>query len=96
MTTPCCSSASAAIARSGTGFRRISTISRPWTGFRPLVGRVPRRMNFATDVLEAAPAGERALVENGRDGDRKEWRFGEVAGAAVWELPGSRLTQRMV
>jgi acetyl-CoA synthetase len=39
-------------------------------------------MNFATDVLEAAPAGERALVEIGRDGDRKEWRFGEVAGAA--------------
>src|SRR4051812_529613 len=39
-------------------------------------------MNFATDVLEAAPAGERALVEIGRDGARKEWRFGEVAGAA--------------
>jgi acyl-coenzyme A synthetase/AMP-(fatty) acid ligase len=39
-------------------------------------------MNFATDVLEAAPAGERALVEIGRDGARKEWRFGEVARAA--------------
>ncbi|HET8757392.1 MAG TPA: AMP-binding protein [Solirubrobacteraceae bacterium] len=39
-------------------------------------------MNFATDVLEAAPAGERALVEIGRDGSRREWRFGEVAGAA--------------
>ena len=39
-------------------------------------------MNFATDVLEAAPAGERALVEIGRDGARREWRFGEVAAAA--------------
>src|SRR6185503_9204258 len=39
-------------------------------------------MNFATDVLEAAPAGERALVEIGRDGARKEWRFGEVSAAA--------------
>jgi acyl-coenzyme A synthetase/AMP-(fatty) acid ligase len=36
-------------------------------------------MNFATDVLEAAPAGERALVEIGRDGARREWRFGEIA-----------------
>jgi acyl-coenzyme A synthetase/AMP-(fatty) acid ligase len=39
-------------------------------------------VNFATDVLEAAPAGERALVEIGRDGARTEWRFGEVAAAA--------------
>ncbi|HEX5616988.1 MAG TPA: AMP-binding protein [Solirubrobacteraceae bacterium] len=36
-------------------------------------------MNFATDVLEAAPAGERALVEISREGARREWRFGEVA-----------------
>ena len=39
-------------------------------------------MNFATDVLEAAPARERALVELRRDGGRREWRFGEVAAAA--------------
>jgi acyl-coenzyme A synthetase/AMP-(fatty) acid ligase len=39
-------------------------------------------VNFATDVLEAAPAGERALVEIARDGTRREWRFGEAARAA--------------
>ena len=36
-------------------------------------------MNFAVDVVEAAPAGERALVEIARDGSRREWTFGEVA-----------------
>ncbi|HEV7459032.1 MAG TPA: AMP-binding protein [Solirubrobacteraceae bacterium] len=36
-------------------------------------------MNFAVDVVEAAPAGERALVELARDGSRREWTFGEVA-----------------
>ena len=36
-------------------------------------------MNFAVDVVEAAPAGERALVELARDGFRREWTFGEVA-----------------
>ena len=36
-------------------------------------------MNFAVDVVEAAPAGERALVELARDGARREWTFGEVA-----------------
>ena len=35
-------------------------------------------MNFATDVLEAAPANERALVEISREGARREWRFGDV------------------
>jgi acyl-coenzyme A synthetase/AMP-(fatty) acid ligase len=39
-------------------------------------------VNFATDVLEAAPAGERALVEISREGGRTEWRFGEVAREA--------------
>jgi acyl-coenzyme A synthetase/AMP-(fatty) acid ligase len=39
-------------------------------------------VNFATDVLEAAPAGERALVEISREGTRKEWRFGQVAREA--------------
>jgi acetyl-CoA synthetase len=38
-----------------------------------------RPVNFATDVLEAAPANERALVEISREGARREWRFGEVA-----------------
>ncbi|HEY4897135.1 MAG TPA: AMP-binding protein [Solirubrobacteraceae bacterium] len=36
-------------------------------------------MNFARDVLDAAPAGERALVELARTGERREWSFGEVA-----------------
>ncbi|MEA2198828.1 MAG: acetyl-CoA synthetase [Solirubrobacteraceae bacterium] len=36
-------------------------------------------MNFARDVVDAAPAGERALVELARDGRRREWTFGEVA-----------------
>jgi acyl-coenzyme A synthetase/AMP-(fatty) acid ligase len=36
-------------------------------------------VNFAVDVVEAAPAGERALVELARDGSRREWTFGEVA-----------------
>jgi acetyl-CoA synthetase len=36
-------------------------------------------VNFAVDVVEAAPAGERALVELARDGFRREWTFGEVA-----------------
>jgi acetyl-CoA synthetase len=40
-------------------------------------------MNFARDVVEAAPAGDRALVEIGRDGDRREWTFGEVADASA-------------
>jgi acyl-coenzyme A synthetase/AMP-(fatty) acid ligase len=40
-------------------------------------------MNFAVDVVEAAPAGTRALVEIARDGDRREWTFGEVAEASA-------------
>ena len=39
-------------------------------------------MNFATDVVEAAPAGERALVEISREGARREWSFGQVAAEA--------------
>ncbi|MEY2442289.1 MAG: acetyl-CoA synthetase [bacterium] len=38
--------------------------------------------NFATDVVEAAPPQQRALVELARDGARREWSFGEVANAA--------------
>jgi acetyl-CoA synthetase len=40
-------------------------------------------MNFARDVVEAAPAGDRALVEIDRDGARREWTFGEVADASA-------------
>jgi acyl-coenzyme A synthetase/AMP-(fatty) acid ligase len=36
-------------------------------------------LNFATDVIDSAPAGARALVEVARDGRRREWTFGEVA-----------------
>ena len=36
-------------------------------------------MNFARDVVEAAPKAQRALVELTREGGRREWSFGEVA-----------------
>jgi acyl-coenzyme A synthetase/AMP-(fatty) acid ligase len=36
-------------------------------------------MNFARDVVEAAPPGRRALVAISREGERREWSFGEVA-----------------
>ncbi len=36
-------------------------------------------MNFARDVLDSAPANHLALVELTRSGERREWRFGEVA-----------------
>ncbi len=36
-------------------------------------------MNFSRDVVDAAPAGRRALVEITRAGERREWSFGEVA-----------------
>ena len=39
-------------------------------------------MNFATDVVEAAPPGGRALVEISREGSRREWTFGQVAAGA--------------
>ncbi|MFZ0039857.1 MAG: AMP-binding protein [Solirubrobacteraceae bacterium] len=40
-------------------------------------------MNFARDVVDAAPAEARALVEIDRDGNRREWTFGEVSGSAA-------------
>jgi acyl-coenzyme A synthetase/AMP-(fatty) acid ligase len=40
-------------------------------------------VNFARDVVEAAPARNRALVELRRDGSRREWSFGEVATEAA-------------
>ncbi len=36
-------------------------------------------MNFARDVVDQAPSGRLALVEVARDGDRREWSFGQVA-----------------
>jgi len=39
-------------------------------------------VNFAVDVVEAAPAQRLALVEIARDGARREWSFGEMARAA--------------
>ena len=40
-------------------------------------------MNFARDVVDAAPAGRRALLAIARDGERREWSFGEVADASA-------------
>ncbi len=40
-------------------------------------------MNFARDVVDAAPPEWRALVALGRDGSRAEWSFGEVAEASA-------------
>jgi acyl-coenzyme A synthetase/AMP-(fatty) acid ligase len=39
-------------------------------------------LNFARDVVEAAPPGRLAMVELDRRGGRREWRFGEVAAWA--------------
>jgi acetyl-CoA synthetase len=36
-------------------------------------------MNFARDVVDAAPQQRPALIELARDGSRREWAFGEVA-----------------
>jgi acetyl-CoA synthetase len=40
-------------------------------------------VNFARDVVDAAPAGRLALVELARDGSRREWSFGELADGAA-------------
>jgi len=40
-------------------------------------------VNFARDVVHAAPPIRLALVELARDGSRREWTFGEVAGRAA-------------
>jgi acyl-coenzyme A synthetase/AMP-(fatty) acid ligase len=40
-------------------------------------------VNFARDVVEAAPSQARALVELARDGSRREYTFGALAGAAA-------------
>ncbi len=36
-------------------------------------------MNFAREIVDASPPERLALVELARDGERREWRFGEVA-----------------
>jgi acyl-coenzyme A synthetase/AMP-(fatty) acid ligase len=36
-------------------------------------------VNFATDIVESAPAGDLALVELTRAGERRTWSFGQVA-----------------
>ncbi len=36
-------------------------------------------MNFASEILDAAPADGRALVELSREGSRREWSFGELS-----------------
>ncbi|HET9126015.1 MAG TPA: AMP-binding protein, partial [Solirubrobacteraceae bacterium] len=40
-------------------------------------------MNFARDVVDAAPADARAVVEISRDGRRREFSFGEISDAAA-------------
>ena len=40
-------------------------------------------MNFARDVVDAAPPARLALVSLARGGERREWSFGEVADAAA-------------
>src|SRR3954451_8917833 len=49
-------------------------------------------MNFARDVVDAAPPARRALVALGRDGSRAEWSFGEGAEGAARAAggPGAR------
>jgi acetyl-CoA synthetase len=42
-------------------------------------GTLADGMNFARDVVDAAPRDRLALVELARDGDRREWSFGTVA-----------------
>jgi acyl-coenzyme A synthetase/AMP-(fatty) acid ligase len=40
-------------------------------------------MNFARDVVDAAPRDRRALVELTGEGGRREWSFGEVADSSA-------------
>jgi acyl-coenzyme A synthetase/AMP-(fatty) acid ligase len=40
-------------------------------------------VNFARDVLDAAPPDRRALVARSREGERREWTFGEIAERAA-------------
>jgi acyl-coenzyme A synthetase/AMP-(fatty) acid ligase len=49
-------------------------------------------MNFARDVVNRAPADQRALVELTRDGERRVWSFGEVADRSA-RLAGTLQTR---
>jgi acyl-coenzyme A synthetase/AMP-(fatty) acid ligase len=49
-------------------------------------------MNFARDVVDAAPPGQRALVEIDAGGARREFTFGEVADSAA-RLAGGLLAR---
>ena len=40
-------------------------------------------MNFARDVVDAAPPERRAIVELARDGTHREWTMGEIASGAA-------------
>jgi acyl-coenzyme A synthetase/AMP-(fatty) acid ligase len=40
-------------------------------------------VNFARDVVEAAPPAQRAMVSIGRGGERREWTMGEIAEHAA-------------
>jgi acetyl-CoA synthetase len=46
-------------------------------------GRLSPPMNFARDVVDAAPPNNRALVELARDGRRREWSFGEISARSA-------------
>jgi len=52
-------------------------------------------MNFARDVVDAAPRERLALLELARDGGRREWSFGEVADRSA-RLAGSLSTRHGV
>ena len=45
----------------------------------PASARLAVVMNFAREIVDAAPPARRALLELARDGSRREWSFGEVA-----------------
>lgn len=49
-------------------------------------------MNFAAEVLDAAPPDRLALVELSREGSRREWTFGEVSDR-VARLAGTLLAR---
>ena len=52
-------------------------------------------MNFARDVVDAAPREQLALLELARNGDRREWTFGEVSDRSA-RLAGTLRTRHGV
>src|SRR5215210_5890289 len=56
----------------------------PTSGYGNAIrGPYDRAVNFARDVVEAAPGDATALVALGRDGSRREIAFAEVADRAA-------------